>query len=303
MKKFLLTTLMATLLAHTCAWSFEYGQWKSCITEEDFKLYFMENIKQLDPLEGIYNVSEGFICGSLSAIDDYRRELTGDIVAIVKDSSGLFHTCSLNNKEISGVTFIGVNNKKKYRYVENEYDLDYKFAFDGNSFEIHPKLSSYQKKRINPDATYTTCIYRLYAAEKCFPSSVMVLPDSTPEYYLQLSQEYAKYAKECHSRANFYNEKYIQNRTNAQQSDNMVMQRPLLAVYGTPSKHMSSSEPMPYFQRESAHAESNLSDKEQSQEMAQEAQKNRDYWLEKYQEALDLSDKYKKMAQESQKAQ
>lgn len=172
-------------------------------TEATLRKYFQDNILQLDPIEGIYNVEMGFIQSSPYYSSPQKDIANGDI-AIVKHSDGNFHVIALRTMwDNYPQIYISKINDGIYSFNFNiKFSFNQRFVLENEkAFNVTYLLSESQKSRAFERAPGSAVrVHFIYKAIKSYPTSSMYL-EAAKEDARKAEQELQKALEEAQKKA------------------------------------------------------------------------------------------------------
>lgn len=172
-------------------------------TEATLRKYFQDNILQLDPIEGIYNVEMGFIQSSPYYSSPQKDIANGDI-AIVKHSDGNFHVIALRTMwDNYPQIYISKINDGIYSFNFNiKFSFNQRFVLENEkAFNVTYLLSESQKSRAFERAPGSAVrVHFIYKAIKSYPTFSMYL-EAAKEDARKAEQELQKALEEAQKKA------------------------------------------------------------------------------------------------------
>lgn len=159
-------------------------------TEYSLRKYYQDNILNLDPIEGIYNVEMGFI--QYSPFHSLpKKDTFNDDIAIVKRPDGSYHIYSIETMNEPKFSHISKINDGIYSFNYNLFfSFNQRFTLQNEiMFSITYELSKSQQDRVcdrSKGAGSAVRMYFVYNAIKSYPTSSM---------YLEAAKEDAKKAE------------------------------------------------------------------------------------------------------------
>lgn len=172
-------------------------------TEQSLRKYFQENILELDPIEGIYNVEMGFIQSS-PYYSSPQKDITNGNIAVVKRANGIYHIIALKTMwDNYPQIYITKINDGIYTFNFNiNFSFNQRFVLENEkAFNITYMLSESQKSKAFERAPGSAVrVHFVYKAIKSYPTSSMYL-EAAKEDARKAEQEYQKALEEAQKRA------------------------------------------------------------------------------------------------------
>lgn len=150
----------------------DYLHFKDCKTEQDFNNYFQNNILSLDPIEGVYTITNGYIQSAPGFAEN--RILADCNIAIVKDNDGNFYSYQLDDEKWCGRDeFFKKAGGNSYYLINKKWSVKRKFLFDGSRFNCSYEMNLSQKRKVFRGIDDFVKVIYVGEGVKTFPSADM----------------------------------------------------------------------------------------------------------------------------------